>query len=338
MSGCADDPIALCLAGRISPEVALARLALAGFSAEQIAARLETCRPKATEDGMLDSPSPLASEGDTATPQPAGTAPLTQPLLPRAGEEGNYLAVSGKADALSRVLSEHGANIARLHRLAMDSGLDHSAVLATAGAALAHLRAAFDRAVSASPEAAVAAYSLGDPAILEAATGELVDWLAEKDLTGSDRDVLDLGCGIGRVSAALAPRCRSVLGLDLSPSMIAEARRREGADNLRFEVTSGADLAGLPDSAYDLVLAVDTFPYLMQAGLTIAERHVCDAARLLRPGGYLAVLNLSYGRGLEVDRADAARWAAAYGLALLENGGTPFRLWDGAAFLLRAAG
>ena len=37
---------------------------------------------------------------------------------------------------------------------------------------------------------------------------------------------------------------------------------------------------------------MDSFPYLMQAG--VAERHVAEAARMLRPGGALAILNLSY--------------------------------------------
>ena len=82
------------------------------------------------------------------------------------------------------------------------------------------------------------------------------------------------------------------------------------------------------------MLAVDSFPYLVQAGVSVAERHVAEAARILRPGGTLAVLNLSY-RGLEADRADAARWAVTYGFRLDRDGETPFTLWDGAVFLFR---
>jgi SAM-dependent methyltransferase len=149
--------------------------------------------------------------------------------------------------------------------------------------------------------------------------------------------VLDLGCGIGRVSAALAPRCRSVLGLDVSPNMVAEARRRHGVvPGLRFDMTSGTGLGALASASSDLVLAVDSFPYVMQAGRAIADRHLADAARVLRPGGgALAILNLSYRGDLDADRADAVRWAAAGGWALAINGAAPFVLWDGAAFLLR---
>ncbi len=212
-----------------------------------------------------------------------------------------------------------------LHRLAaIAAGIDHGA---TGTAALAAFREGFDHAAAISPEASVAAYSLGDPALLRAATEELLAWLAARGLLHGD--VLDLGCGIGRVAAALAPHVRSVLGLDIAPGMIAEARRRHGAV-ARFAITDGVRL-GLPERAFDLILAVDSFPYLVQAG--VADRHVADAARVLRPGGTLAILNLSY-RGPEADRAEARRWAEAYGLPLECGGEQPFRLWDGRVFLL----
>ena len=89
----------------------------------------------------------------------------------------------------------------------------------------------FDRAVALSPEASVAAYSLGDAGVLDRATAELLAWLNEERLLGLEKDVLDLGCGIGRVALAIAPRARSVLGLDVSPGMIDEAQRRNAREN-----------------------------------------------------------------------------------------------------------
>ena len=315
----ADDTIARWLAGAISPEVALARLVLAGVSPDEIARRLDAR---------------LASR---------------QPTRAQTGD-------------LARLLTERRDGIDRLARMVTASGLDHGfAAAAGPDAALERVRAAFDSAVACSPEASVAAYSLGDPEILDAATAELVDWLTAEGLIGPECDVLDLGCGIGRVAAALAPRCRSVLGIDISPGMIAEARRRHTCPNVRFAVTDGRELPaavqidsepsncigaklghdGMSGDAYplrasfDLVLAVDSFPYLMQAGLGVAERHVSDAARCMRKGGALAILNLSYRGGLAADRADAARWASLFGWRLARNGETPFALWDGAVFVLR---
>ena len=113
-------------------------------------------------------------------------------------------------------------------------------------AAVAASRAMFDRLVAISPEASVAAYSLGDPGLLRAATDELVGWLRRQGLLAGRPAILDLGCGIGRLAAALAPHAAEVTGLDVSPGMIAAARQRcDGFGNLRFAVCSGHDLAGI---------------------------------------------------------------------------------------------
>jgi SAM-dependent methyltransferase len=285
-----DDPIALCLAGRISPEVALARLLLGGANPAAVARRVAERR---------------------------------------APDNANWRRLDELVSARRGALEELSA---------MAAEVDHAPFGAAPDAAVAAIAALFDRAVSRAPESSVAAYSLGDPAILAAATQEILSWLSAEGLIGRERDVLDLGCGIGRVSAALAPLCRSVLGLDVSPGMVAEAQRRHGAiSNLHFETTPGTGLDLPGDARFDLILAVDSFPYLVQAGAAVAERHLADAARLLRPGGAFAILNLSYRGDPALDRADAARWAAG-GWTLSRNGVAPFTLWDGLAFLLRRPG
>ncbi len=283
-----DQPIEDCLAARISPEVAVARLLLTGVATEGIVAGLARHRPS------LDD---------------ARWAAMVR-------------LVQGRAAALDRLAAEVAATGAQ-HDASGDDGL-------------ARIAAFFDRAVAHSPEASVALYSLGDPAILAQATAEIVAWLGSQQLLRADADVLDLGCGIGRISAALSPLCRSVLGLDVSAGMVAEARRRNAAlANVRFGQTTGRDLDALPSSAFDLVLAIDSFPYIVQAGPEAVGRHVGGAARVLRPGGALVVLNFSYRGNQAADRADAAALAAAHGLTLEHDGIAPFSVWDGTAFVLR---
>lgn len=211
---------------------------------------------------------------------------------------------------------------------------DHNAFGATPAEGIARIAGFFDRAVAASPEASVALYSLGDPAILAAATAEILEWLETQDLLRPEADVLDLGCGFGRVAGALAPRCRSVMGLDVSAGMIAEARARfGGVENLRFEQTGGEDLGRLDNAMFDLVLAIDSFPYLVQAGASVVRRHLQDAHRILRQQGALVILNLSY-EGDDWDAAHAVEWAASHGFRLALADPAPFRLWDGSAYVL----
>lgn len=282
-------PVLDCAAGLISPQVALARLLLAGMDAAAITAAL-----------------------DAAPPGPA-TAAMTTLLQSREA-------------ALDALAGEVRATVA-----------EHDASGPTPAAGVARIAAFFDRAVRHSPEASVALYSLGDPDILRAATAEIVAWLDTEHLLPPGADVLDLGCGIGRVATALAPRCSSVLALDVSAGMVAEAAARlADLPNVQVRQTGGEHLDDLLPASLDLVLAIDSFPYVVQTGDGTALRHIRGAARALRPGGALCILNLSYRDDPAADHADAVRWAAIAGLSLWRNGEQPFRLWDGTAHTFRA--
>jgi SAM-dependent methyltransferase len=211
--------------------------------------------------------------------------------------------------------------------------LNHNSGLDPADA-VARWAAAFDDAVAAHPEASVALYTLGDPRLLDAASREIAAALADWGLLGPDRRVLDLGCGIGRMLPALAQSCALAVGVDVSAGMLAEARRRCAASsNLLLVRSSGRDLAMFPDGSFDLVLAVDSFPYLHLSG--IAGPMFAEAARLLAPGGSLAILNYSYRDDFEADRQDLDRLAQAHGLDVVRRGTRDFVLWDGASFVLR---
>ena len=278
------EAVADCVAGRISPEVAMARMLLGGRDAASILDALDAAPPGAAVSAMR-----RLVEGRTAA-----------------------------LDALAREVAQTAATQDA-------SGLP-------TGEGVAQVAAFFDRAVGHSPEASVALYSLGDPAILAAATEEIVEWLRAQGLLREGADVLDVGCGIGRVAAVLAPRCRSVLALDVSSGMVAEASRRlAGMASVTVRQTGGEDLDALDAAAFDLALAVDSFPYVVQTGTAL--RHIEGTARALRPGGALCVLNFSYRRDLAADRADAAAGAAASGMRLVVDGARPFRLWDGTAFV-----
>jgi SAM-dependent methyltransferase len=227
--------------------------------------------------------------------------------------------------ALLRLLAGNRAGCDRVLRIAADDGPFRD---------VRDVAAMFDRCVEVSEEGSVALYSLGNAGILEDATGEIAARLREWGLLGVERTVLDVGCGIGRLSVALSRDVRQIVGVDVSARMIDVARRRAaGLANARFEAVDGRQLPFAVGS-FDLVLAVDSMPYIVGLGAELVDRNFREIARMLRPGGDFVVLHFSYRDDLEADRRNVAALAARHGFEVRENGATPFSLWNAAAFRL----
>lgn len=104
---------------------------------------------------------------------------------------------------------------------------------------------------------------------------------------------LDFGCGVGRLVLPLAQRCERVVGVDISPSMLAEAKRncdRHEIRNCHF-VQSDDRLSGVSEQ-FDLVHSTIVFQHIPPArGRKLFTRLV----ELLGPGG-AGVLHLTYSR------------------------------------------
>ncbi len=194
----------------------------------------------------------------------------------------------------------------------------------------------FDEAVEQSEEASVALYSLGDADLLRAATDEVLQAMFQWKLLEPGKDVLQIGCGIGRFEAALSPHVRSAVGIDVSAKMIDAARRRTAElANVRFEVCTGFDLAMFEASSFDLVYAIDSMPYIVEAGIELVEAHFREAARVLRRGGEFVICGFSYRGDVERDRADVRRLSLLSGFDIVFDGISPYELWNGLVFRLR---
>lgn len=107
----------------------------------------------------------------------------------------------------------------------------------------------------------------------------LCDWRASTDLR-----LLEIGCGIGRMSRHLAPLFQEVVSIDVSGEMIRQARARLAeVPNLHFHETSGVDLALFPDESFDVVFCAYVFQHVPSA--EAIEANLREAFRVLRPRG-----------------------------------------------------
>ena len=133
---------------------------------------------------------------------------------------------------------------------------------------------------------------------------------------------------------ALAPETQLVVGIDVSSAMLSAARARcVDCDNIRLVRGTGYDLSTFADERFDLVYAVDVFPYLVRSGL--AHCHLREAARVLKPGGRLLIFNYSYRGDADADRDEISVLASCLDLAVVKAGSREFALWDALPFLMK---
>jgi SAM-dependent methyltransferase len=103
---------------------------------------------------------------------------------------------------------------------------------------------------------------------------------------------LDFGCGVGRLSRALASRYAEVVGVDISPSMVEHARQLNvHLANVRFVENAVADLSFLESGSVDLVYSTITLHHI-PAPLQLA--YIREFLRVLSADG-VAIFQIASG-------------------------------------------
>jgi SAM-dependent methyltransferase len=117
----------------------------------------------------------------------------------------------------------------------------------------------------------------------EQEVAEALDELERLGVSPAHGRALDFGCGVGRLTQALADRFERCDGVDIAASMIAEARRinRHGA-RVHYHVNDAPDLELFPSDTFDFVLS---FIVLQHMEPRYATGYIAEFVRVLKPGG-----------------------------------------------------
>ena len=100
-------------------------------------------------------------------------------------------------------------------------------------------------------------------------------------------DVVEIGCGVGRMTHLLSARARSVRAVDVSPQMLELARARwQELNNVSWILGDGTSLVGIDDASAHVCVSHVVFQHIPDPQVTLG--YVREIGRVLRPGGWAA--------------------------------------------------
>lgn len=120
--------------------------------------------------------------------------------------------------------------------------------------------------------------------------GDITEALEDRlllDLAGNvgDRDILEVGCGEGKLALKLSQHSASVFGIDASEAMIKAAKRNDASQGDQIHLAVGRiEQLPIASESFDLVLAKTVLCFVEDAAPVFEE-----LARVLRPGGTLVI-------------------------------------------------
>ncbi len=100
----------------------------------------------------------------------------------------------------------------------------------------------------------------------------------------ADATVVDIGCGVGRLTRPLAARAAKVLAIDVSQEMLDRARAlNPHLDNVEWLHGDGRSLQPIADASVDACVSHVVFRHIPDPEITLG--YVSEIGRVLRPGG-----------------------------------------------------
>ncbi len=115
--------------------------------------------------------------------------------------------------------------------------------------------------------------------------GGVMEYMRKNGFPAKFHHALDFGCGVGRLSQALADHCEAVTGVDIAPSMVEAAKKwNKHGDRCRYLVNGTPDLHQLPDETFDLIYSNIVLQHMPTA---MSWAYLKEFVRVLQPGGLL---------------------------------------------------
>jgi ubiquinone/menaquinone biosynthesis C-methylase UbiE len=114
---------------------------------------------------------------------------------------------------------------------------------------------------------------------------DIVDFVIATAGARAGSDVLEVGCGTGQLTESLTDYGFRLTAIDIGASMVGVAQRRLAGAAVSFQVASFEDFAAA-DASFDLIISANAFHWVDP------EVKFRKPARLLRPGGWLALLGI----------------------------------------------
>ncbi len=103
----------------------------------------------------------------------------------------------------------------------------------------------------------------------------------ENDFAFEGKRVLDFGCGVGRLSLAMARYAKDVVGVDISEGMLKEARKHCNHGNVEFMLSDNLEEFGT--ASFDAIISLITLQHIRPL---LMKEYIGRLLRLLKPGCY----------------------------------------------------
>jgi 2-polyprenyl-6-hydroxyphenyl methylase/3-demethylubiquinone-9 3-methyltransferase len=118
-------------------------------------------------------------------------------------------------------------------------------------------------------------------ALLRAENRLRIPWIIQtiEERCGKNKKILDIGCGAGFLTNALAKEHHEVVGVDLSSKSLEIAKKSDITKKAAYLQAPGEQLP-FPDNSFDVISALDFLEHIEEP-----QRVIQEASRVLKPGG-----------------------------------------------------